>query len=66
MCVHRYTHTHTQDNQLLLHNGIRGIPGSLAPHVETVARQQLLPALLKAHLPVRTTPPVSFVAGVPA
>lgn len=63
MWVHGYAHTHTHDNQLLLHNGIRGIPGSLArspplaPHVETVVRPQSLPALLTAHLPVRTAPP---------
>lgn len=67
MCVHVFTHTH--DNQLLLHNGILGGPGSLAqcpPHVETVVRQRLLPALPTGHLPVSTTAPISLVAGAPA
>ena len=65
-------HTHTHDNQLLLHNGILGGPGSLAqcpplaPHVEMVVRQRLLPALPTGHLPVSTTAPISLVAGAPA
>ena len=70
VCVHVFTHT--RDNQLLLHNGILGGPGSLArcphlaPHVETVVRQRSLPALPTGHLPISTTPPISLAAGAPA